>query len=78
MLYSALLYSALLCQPDVADLTTFGNPGAVFGGPAVLHAYTRRRRRLSRGPPPAWLVCLASLAAGLIFGGNLALERVRM
>jgi len=33
---------------------------------------------LSRSPPPAWLVCLASLAAGLIFGGNLALERVRM
>tara|TARA_B100000795_G_scaffold6746_1_gene4983 strand:- start:2071 stop:2223 length:153 start_codon:yes stop_codon:yes gene_type:complete len=50
----------------------------VFGGPAALHAYTRRRCRLSRRPPPAWLVCLASLATGLLLGGNLALERVRM
>lgn len=54
------------------------NSGAVFGGPAALHAYTRRRCRLSRRPPPAWLVCLASLATGLLLGGNLALERVRM
>jgi hypothetical protein len=50
----------------------------VFGGPAAVLAYTRRRCRSSRSPPPAWLVCLASLAAGLILGGNLALERVRM
>ena len=56
----------------------FDKSGAVFGGPAAVLAYTRRRCRSSRSPPPAWLVCLASLAAGLILGGNLALERVRM
>ena len=68
----------LLCRPNAGRSHHLDKSGAVLGGPAALHAYARRRRSSSRSPPPAWLVCLGSLAAGLILGGNLALERVRM
>ena len=50
--------------------------GALLGAPAAVHALARRRPK--ERPLDPRLVCLASLAAGVLLGCNLALEKVRL